>query len=169
MKLVKKTLKTLSDLYASRLQTLLSAEEQIAELLVDMANWADDGELRSTFRSQLERIEKRVNRIRDLVSANADDHESVKSKVVAALVAETEDMVADATETAVRDVALIAASQRVTHDEIAVYGAMRNFAGILGKRQDIETLESILREEKHVDGVLTGIARRVNAEAPKQC
>jgi ferritin-like metal-binding protein YciE len=106
VKLIVKKLRTLNELYENQLQMLLSAEEQISRLLLDMQEWAGDDELRSTFQSQQQETELQVPRIRTLVSANATETKPVRCKVVAALAAETEDMVADAADHTVRDVVL---------------------------------------------------------------
>jgi ferritin-like metal-binding protein YciE len=165
MKLILKRLRTINELYENQLQMLLSAEEQVVQLLLDMQQWATDDELRSTLKSFHDESELQVPRIRDLVSANTTETKPIRCKVVAALAAETEDMVADAADPTVRDVALITAAQRVKHYEIAVYGAIRDFATILGKHKSAEILGTSLREEKEADRVLTGIAERINIEA----
>ena len=168
MKLIVKRLRNLNELYGNQLQMLLSAEEQIAQLVLDMEGWAKDDELRSVFQAQQQETELQIPRIRDLVSANAIEDKPVKCKVLAALAEETEDMVADAADPTVCDVVLITAAQRVKHYEIAVYGAIRNFAGILGKSQNAEMLDTLLREEKDADRILTGIAERLNTQAQEQ-
>ena len=163
MKLILKRLRTLNELYGNQLQMLVSAEEQIAELLLDMQGWAHDDELRTVFESQLRETERRIPRNRDLVSAI--DTTPVKCKVLAALSAEAEDLVADSADATVCDVALITTAQRVKHYEIAVYGTIRNFARLLGKDRNAEMLDTILREEKDADRLLTAIAERLNVQA----
>ena len=91
--------------------------------------------------------------------------EAIKCKVLPALVTEAEDMIADATDAAVRDAALIAAAQRVEHYEIAIYGAVRQWAHILGEAEQVTTLDQTIREEGHADHLLTSISNRVNIEA----
>ena len=170
MKLIMKRLRTVSELYENQLQMLLSSEEQLVPLLLDMQQWANDGELRRTLQALHDETERQVPRIRKLVHANASeanvDPKPIRCKVMAALAAEAEDMSADAADPIVRDVALIAAAQRVKHYEIAVYGTIRNFANILGKQQEAEMLEMTLRDEKEADRILTGIAERINVGAP---
>jgi ferritin-like metal-binding protein YciE len=90
---------------------------------------------------------------------------TIKCKVVSALVSEAEDVIKDAADPSVRDAALISAGQQVEHHEIAVYGTLRTWAGILGETAQAATLEAILEEEKHADILLTGISSRVNLDA----
>jgi ferritin-like metal-binding protein YciE len=68
---------------------------------------------------------------------------------------------------ALRDAALIAAAQRVEHYEIAAYGAVRQWAHILGKNEQAALLDQTIKEEGHADHLLTGIASRINVEADK--
>ncbi len=91
----------------------------------------------------------------------------IKCKVLSALVSEAEDMIKDATDLTVRDVALIAAAQRVEHYEIASYGAVRRWAQILGEAEQAALLNQTIQEEGHADHLLTSISDRVNVEADK--
>lgn len=68
---------------------------------------------------------------------------------------------------AVRDAALIAAAQRVEHYEIAFYGAVRQWAQILGKNEQAILLDETIKEEGHADHLLTEIASRINVKADK--
>ena len=63
----------------------------------------------------------------------------------------------DATD-AVRDAALIAAAQRVEHDEIAGYGTVRTFGERLGHTDAARLLQKTLDEERETDKLLTQIA-----------
>ena len=170
MKLILKRLRTVNELYENQLQMLLSSEEQLVALFLDMQQWAGDEELRSALQTFHDETERQVPRIRELVTANAAEvnveSKPIRCKVMAALAAEAEDMSADAADPAVRDVALIAAAQRVKHYEIAVYGTIRTLANILGKQQEAQLLDDALREEKEADRILTNMAERINAHAP---
>ena len=74
------------------------------------------------------------------------------------LIAEGNDMIADADDDATRDAIMIAAAQKVEHYEIAAYGTMRTWANVLGHREIASMLEDTLEEEKETDQKLTGIA-----------
>ena len=76
-------------------------------------------------------------------------------------------MIKDASDESVRDAALIAAAQRVEHYEIASYGAVRNFARILGETSGAQLLDQTIKEEGNADHLLTEIANRVNPYAEK--
>jgi hypothetical protein len=69
-------------------------------------------------------------------------------------------------EGAVLDAALIAGGQKVEHYEIASYGTLAYFAGLLGHDQAKALLAQTLEEEKMADRKLNDIAKsRVNRDA----
>lgn len=167
MKIFSANLDNLRKLYINQLQMLLSTEQQITEALPKMIDKASDTQLKQAFQSHLQETEVHVQRIEQILNHAAGDAQAVKCKVLASLVTETEDMVKDAADDAVRDAALISAGQRVEHYEIAVYGAVRRWAQILGEAAHVELLDKTIKEEGHADHLLTEIADRVNPYAQK--
>jgi ferritin-like metal-binding protein YciE len=167
MKFFSANLETLRELYHNQLKMLLSTEQQITEALPKMIEKATDIQLKQAFQSHLQETHVQVTRIQQILRTETNDVESSHCKVLAALVSEAEDMVKDATDESVRDAALIAAAQRVEHYEIAAYGAVRQWARILGKSQQAALLDQTILEEGHADKLLTEIANRVNVEADK--
>jgi ferritin-like metal-binding protein YciE len=105
--------------------------------------------------------------LQDILRQENREVDAIKCKALAALVTEAQDMVKDATDSTVRDVALIAAAQRVEHYEIATYGAVRRWAQILGRERQAALLDQTIQEEGHADHLLTSISERVNLEADK--
>jgi hypothetical protein len=49
----------------------------------------------------------------------------------------------------------------------AAYGAVRQWAHILGKPEQVTVLDQTIKEEGHADQLLTSISERVNIEADK--
>lgn len=167
MKLMSEKLPDLEALYVKQLRMLLSAEELILRGLPRMAETATDSELKQAFRSHVEETEKQAARLRTILEALPGDHDPIKCKVVSALIDEAEDMIEDSDHDHVRDAALIAAAQRIEHYEIAGYGAVRHFARVLKRDQDVTLLSQTIDEEGNADHRLTGIAERVNPTARK--
>jgi ferritin-like metal-binding protein YciE len=167
MKFFSANIDSLHKLYVNQLQMLLSAEEQITDALPTMIEKATDPQLKQAFQSHLQETENQVSRLEQILEQETGEAEDVKCKVLAALVTEAEDMVKDAADESVRDAALIAAAQRVEHYEIASYGAVRQFARILGQAKHAQLLDQTIREEGHADHLLTEIASRVNPYAEK--
>jgi ferritin-like metal-binding protein YciE len=167
MKLFSADLDSLRDLYRNQLRMLLSTEQQITEALPTMIEKATDVQLKQAFQSHLQETRVHVTRLQDILREELRETEPIKCKVLSALVTEAEDMIKDATDLTVRDVALIAAAQRVEHYEIASYGAVRRWAQILGEAEQAALLDQTIQEEGHADHLLTSISDRVNVEADK--
>lgn len=167
MKFFSANLETLRELYINQIRMLLSTEQQITEALPKMIEKSTDTQLRQAFQSHLQETRVHVTRLQQILREENQDVEAMKCKVLAALVAEAEDMIKDASDTSVRDAALIAAAQRVEHYEIASYGAVRQWARILGRNEQVSLLDQTIKEEGHADQLLTSISDRVNVEADK--
>lgn len=165
MKFFSANLQDLRELYINSLQKTLDMEQQITKALPTMIEQSTDTQLKQAFQSHLQETETQVERVQGILDTLAGESSTIKCKPLAALVAEAQDMIKDAADPSVRDAALIAAGQQVEHHEIAVYGTLRTWAGILGETEQARILEQILEEEKHADVLLTGISSRVNAEA----
>ena len=60
-------------------------------------------------------------------------------------------MISEAEDDATRDAVIIAGAQKVEHNEIASYGAIRTSANLLGKTDVAALLEDTLEEEKEAD------------------
>jgi ferritin-like metal-binding protein YciE len=167
MKVFSANLDNLRKLYINQLQMLLSTEHQITETLPKMIEKSTDTQLKQAFQSHLQETEVQVQRLEQILNQAAGDAKPMKCKVMAALATEGEDAVKDAADDAVRDAALISAGQRVEHYEIAVYGAVRRWAQLLGETAHVELLDKTIKEEGHADHLLTEISDRVNPYAQK--
>jgi ferritin-like metal-binding protein YciE len=167
MKFFSANIDSLRKLYVNQLQMLLSAEQQIVDALPKMIDKSTDTQLKQAFQSHLQETEQHVTRLEQILQQCEGETETIKCKVLAALVTEAEDMIKDATDDSVRDVALIAGAQRVEHYEIAAYGAVRQFARILGETSQAQVLDQTIKEEGHADHLLTEISDRINPYAEK--
>ena len=165
MKFFFEHLKNLRALYLNQLQMLLSAEEQIAIASLDMIEQSTNQELKGALEMHKGETELQIARLKQILTAANGSATLVKCKAIHALIAETEDMLLDARNDTVRDVALIAAAQRIEHFEIAAYGAVRRFAQILGDSAAAELLTETIEEKGNADQLLTAIAERLNVDA----
>jgi len=167
MKFISANLESLRQLYHNQLRMLLDTEEQITDALPKMVSKATDLELKQTFQTHLRETEVQITRLKQILNEELKAADAINCKVISALVTEAEDMITDTKDNSVRDAALIAAAQRVEHYEIAVYGAVRQWARILGKTEQASLLDQTIKEEGHADHLLTSIAERVNLDADK--
>lgn len=167
MKFMSANLASLRELYIDQLQHLHSAETQITDALPKMIEKAADPELKRALDTHLQETRQHVARLEQILQSAAGNVDSKKNKGMAALIAEGEDLIKDASDESVRDAGIIAAAQRVEHYEIAAYGTVRTFAEILGHTDQADLLDTTLEEEKLADSVLTEIADTANTRADK--
>jgi ferritin-like metal-binding protein YciE len=167
MRFFSANLDSLRKLYLDQLQQLHSAETQITEALPKMIQSATEPQLKNALQTHLQETLGHVARLEQILNEAKGSVDSKKSKGVAALITEGEDVIKDAADQSVRDAGIIAAAQKVEHYEIAAYGTVRNFAEILGKDSDAGLLDQTLEEEKHADSILTGISDTANTKADK--
>ena len=167
MKFFSANLDSLRNLYIDQLQQLHSAETQITEALPKMIQSATEPQLKNALQTHLQETKGHLARVEQILNQATGSVESKKSKGMAALITEGEDVIKDAADNSVRDAGIIAAAQKVEHYEMAAYGTVRTFAEILGHDAQAALLDQTLEEEKHADSVLTQISDTANTKADK--
>ena len=159
------SVETLQELLVDELKDLYSAEKQIVKALPKLAKAASTTELHDALMSHLEETKgqvERLEKIAELVGKKLTGKTCVGMKGV---LEEGSEVLDETEEGTVRDAALIAASQRVEHYEMAGYGSARDFANTLGLSDVAALLEETLEEEKQADKKLTSISKQVNSTA----
>jgi ferritin-like metal-binding protein YciE len=162
-----KHIDNLRKLYVDQIEHLHSAETQIAEALPNLIEKATDPELKHALQTHLQETREQVSRLEQILRESTGNVEPKKNKSVGAILSEGDDMLGAASNEAVRDAAIIAAGQRIEHYEIAAYGAVRDFAEIIGEHNQAELLAKTLEEEKNADATLTGISSAANTKADR--
>ncbi|MEO6828422.1 MAG: ferritin-like domain-containing protein [Acidobacteriaceae bacterium] len=167
MALFSANLDSLRELYTDQLQHLYSMETQLTEALPKMADAATDPQLKQAFNNHLQETREHETQLKGILGKTEQSVDPRKSKAMATLITEGEDIIKDVEDAAVRDAGLILAAQRVEHYEMASYGTVRNFARILGDDQAAQILDEILQEEGHADHLLTEISNSANTRAKR--
>jgi ferritin-like metal-binding protein YciE len=158
--------KALRELYIDELRDIYSAETQLVGALPKMAKAAHSPELRSGFEGHLAQTKGHVQRLEEIFDALNEKPSGKKCKGMEGLVSEGKEMIDDdELEPEAKDAGLISAAQRVEHYEIAAYGCVITYAGILGEEEAGQLLEQTLQEEKDTDRKLTELAEGINLEA----
>jgi ferritin-like metal-binding protein YciE len=161
------SLETMQELLIDELKDLYSAEKQIVRALPKLAKAASSPELQQALLSHLEETKVQVSRLEkigEIIGKKLTGKICVGMKGVLEEGAEVLD---DTDKGIVRDAALISASQRVEHYEMAGYGSAREFAKLLGHSDVAALLDETLTEEKNADKKLSVISKQVNAEAKR--
>lgn len=155
----------LEELLIDELKDLYSAEKQIVKSLPKLAKAATTPELNEALLSHLEETKGQVERLEKIAEIVGKKLTGKTCAGMHGVLEEGAEVLEDTEKGVVRDAALIAASQRVEHYEMAGYGAARDFAKLLGLSDVASLLEETLEEEENADKKLTSIAASVNKQA----
>ncbi len=162
------SVETLQELLMDELKDLYSAEKQIVRALPKLAKATTSPELKEALLSHLEETKGQVERLEKIAEIVG---KKLTGKVCAGMkgvLEEGAEVLEEVEEGTVRDAALIGASQRVEHYEMAGYGTARDFAKTLGMNDVAELLEATLEEEKAADKKLSAISRTLNNQAKSE-
>jgi ferritin-like metal-binding protein YciE len=155
----------LRELYVDELRDLYDAENRLVKALPKLAKEAESDGLRSGIENHLEQTKGHVERLRQIFEAMGEKASGKKCAAMVGLLEEGDEMMEEDFEPGVKDAALISAAQRVEHYEIAAYGCVKTWAGLLGETEAQNLLEQTLQEEKETDGKLTELSEEINMEA----
>ncbi|MEW5915264.1 MAG: ferritin-like domain-containing protein [Gemmatimonadota bacterium] len=159
-------LESLRSLYVERLRDMRDAEHQIIKALPKMIDRAQHAELRTALSNHLEETRQQAARLEQIFEELDERAKGKKCKGMAGVLAEADELATEKGDPVVLDAAIIDAAQHVEHYEIAGYGTLCAFAGLLGYDRHELLLETSLNEEKKADETLTEIAERsINIDA----
>jgi ferritin-like metal-binding protein YciE len=149
----------LKEILVEQLKDIYSAEKQLTKALPKMAQAATTEELSSGFEAHLKQTRGHMERLETILEELGENTKGPACKGMEGLVEEGGEVIEnDEFEGEAKDVALIAAAQRVEHYEIAAYGCVRAYAERLGLDEAVSLLEHTLEEEKQTDQKLNQIS-----------
>lgn len=148
---------TLRDLFTEQIQDLYDAEKQLVKALPKMAEGAASADLAEAINSHLAETEQQVSRLEEIFGFLGVAAKGKTCKAMKGLIEEGDEAL-KAGEGDIRDLAIIAAAQRVEHYEISAYGTARTLAERLGMDDAAELLRETEDEEEQADSKLTDLA-----------
>ena len=157
--------KNLNDLYIHELRDLYDAESKLIDALPKMAAKASSGILKECFEEHVEQTREQRQRIEQIMEDLGEDPEGEVCAGIQGLIKEGQEILNASGDLDTLDVALIAASNRVEHYEMAGYEAVRSHAQALGYEEHAELLQKTLDEEGAVEEKLNAIAEELHTEA----
>ena len=162
------SLATLHDLMVHELKDLYSAERQLVRALPRMSNNANSDELRTAIDEHLAETEVQVSRIETILESLGETAGRKKCEGMEGLIEEGKSLLEEDADPDVMDAGIIVAAQKVEHYEIAAYGAVCEYARIMGHADALSLLEQTLEEEKRADQRLNKLAEGgINALAER--
>src|SRR5512138_903537 len=106
---------TLRDLFLEQIQDLYDAERQLVKALPKMAEACASSDLAEAIESHLEETRGQVKRLEEVFGALDEKPKGVPCKAMKGLLEEGEEAANREEEGDIRDLAIIAAAQRVEH------------------------------------------------------
>ena len=162
------SLATLHDLMVHELKDLYSAERQLIQALPKMAKNAKSDQLRTAIDNHLSETEEQASRLEQILESFGESTRGVKCEGMHGLIEEGKSLLDEDADPDVMDAGIIIAAQKVEHYEIAAYGAVCEYARIMGHTEALQLLEQTLEEEKNADQLLNEIAEGgINALAER--
>jgi len=148
------------------LSDIYSAEKQLLKALPKLARASTNSKLVECFEIHKEETQGQIERIDQVVEACNLKLRRMKCVAMEGLIEEGNEVVEEIAKGPVLDAALIAASQKVEHYEIASYGTMCTLAKQLGWDEALRLLKETMAEEEATDKKLSMLAEtEVNREA----
>ena len=159
-------LQNLRTLYVTELQRLHSIESQLIVALPKLTEAATHPKLKAAFEDHLADTKKQQERLEKIFDRLGENPAAQPCRAAVALIEEVTELTRGAGETEVRDAGLIAGAQKIEHLEIAGYGAVVHYAGLLDAPADAKLLQKSLDEEYSADRLLNKLAtKKVNQQA----
>jgi ferritin-like metal-binding protein YciE len=159
-------MKTLRQIFLHELAETYHAEKQIARTLPKLIKGCSD-QLCDALQDHLEDTQDQVERLEQVFSIMDKVPKARKNHAMAALIADALEILETA-EGPGAEAALIAALQKIEHYEIAAYGALCSWAGLLRESDVARLLRETIKEEKNQDELLTIICESTINTEPGQ-
>ena len=160
----------LTDLYTGELQDLWSANDQMAKVVKKMGSKVSDPTLKEMLAKSQEGIAKHTETLKQLLEASDERVKKEHCKGMEGIVAEaTKHTTEEAPEKGpVLDAVIIAQYQRMSHYGIAGFGTAASYAGTLGLKDAVKSLDRITKDIYGGDDYMTKLAEttvNIDAEA----
>jgi len=160
---------TLTDIYATELKDLWSANEQMAKAVKVMGEKAHDPKLKQTLEKSVTSIERHAETLKMLLKESGLKEEKEHCKGMEGLVKEatkhvTQESVADPD---LLDIEIISQYQRMSHYGLAGFGTAAAYAKALQKKEHAAKLTQIVADIYKGDDYASKLAERVEAAASR--
>lgn len=157
-------MKTLEDLFLNELADMYDAEQRIVKALPKLAKAATCDDLKAALQSHLKETEGHVKTLEQVFQCFGEKAWGETCEATKGLLEEGDEIATEFKDSPAINAALIAAAQKVEHYEMASYGCLHEWAGVLGNQKAATLLQGILEEEKAANESLTELARASSNE-----
>ena len=156
--------KTLKELFLGELADMYDAEHRIVRALPKMVKAATCTRLQAALQKHLKETQGQITKLNQVFKSIGEKAKGKKCEATVGLLEEGDEIASEFKGSPAINAALISAGQKVEHYEIASYGCLHEWAGLLGHEKAAGLLEEILNQEKAANETLTELARTGNNE-----
>ncbi|MER8484310.1 ferritin-like domain-containing protein [Mesorhizobium sp. M1322] len=161
--------KGLEDLFHDGLKDVYYAERKILAALKKMAKGAESDQLTAAFEKHRDETEAQIERLQQVFEIFGKRAQGKTCPAIDGIIEEGQEILEEFKEAPALDAGLVAAAQAVEHYEIARYGTLITWAGLLGLKDAVPLLEETLEEERATDEALTQLGETsVNERAMQE-
>jgi ferritin-like metal-binding protein YciE len=157
-------MKILKDLFLDELADMYDAERRLVKALPKMAKAATCDALKGAIQSHLKETEGHVKKLEQVFRSFDEKVKGITCEATVGLLAEGDEIAAEFKGSPAINAALISVAQKIEHHEMASYGCLHEWAGLLGNKEAAGLLQRILDEEKAANESLTELARASSNE-----
>jgi ferritin-like metal-binding protein YciE len=157
-------MKTLKNLFLDELADMYDAEQRIVKALPKMAKAATCDDLKGAIQAHLKETKGHVTKLEQVFASFDQKAKGKTCEATVGLLKEGDEIAAEFKGSPAINAALISAAQKVEHYEMASYGCLHEWAGLLGNEKAAGLLEEILAEEKAANEKLTELTRASSNE-----
>jgi ferritin-like metal-binding protein YciE len=159
-------MKTLKDLFLNELADMYDAERRIVKALPKMVKAATCPGLKKAIQAHLKETEGHVKKLEQVFQSFDRRAKGQTCEATVGLLEKGDEIAAEFKGSPAINAALVSAAQKVEHYEMASYGCLHEWAGLLGNKEAAGLLQQILDEEAAANESLTKLARAIcNEEA----
>ena len=152
-------MKTLKDLFMDELADMYDAEKRLVKALPKMAKAATCEDLKAAILAHLKETEGHVTKLEQVFQSFDEKARGKTCEATVGLLKEGDEIAAAFKGSPAINAALVSAAQKVEHYEMASYGCLHEWAGLLDNEEAAGLLQQILDEEKAANESLTELAR----------
>ena len=149
--------KSLQDLFLDGLKDIYYAEKKILKSLPKMAKGAESEEASAAFEKHRLETEDQVDRLEQIFESMGVAARGKTCPAIDGILEEGSEILEEYSGSPALDAGLVAAAQAVEHYEIARYGTLITWAGLLGMTDAAELLSATLEEEEATDEALSAL------------
>ena len=157
-------IKSLTEMFVHTLKDIHFAENKILKALPGIIQETQNPELADALTTHLAETVGQVERIKHVFAMLKVDPTAQECPAINGILEEGSNLMAEAGDPTIKDIAIVASSQAVEHYEMVRYRSLVMWAGALGHEEIAKLMQLSLNEETAADAKLLAFGAHVQQE-----